>query len=106
MSVDPRLLSEAIRSARIKKGYTQEALAEMLDIAPVHLRNIEGSRRKPSIPLLFQMMEILEFSVDALVFPQKTEETILHTDGLSPREIDALARLIDVMKEPPPYSRV
>ena len=50
------LLGDTIRAARMKKGYTQEAFAEMLDITPVHLANIEGSRRKPSVPLLFQMM--------------------------------------------------
>lgn len=79
------LLGDAIRAARMKKGYTQEVFAEMLDITPVHLANIEGSRRKPSVPLLFRMMELLNLSVDALVFPGKTEETILHTDGLSPQ---------------------
>lgn len=53
------LLGDAIRAARMKKGYTQEVFAEMLDITPVHLANIEGSRRKPSVPLLFRMMELL-----------------------------------------------
>ena len=55
------LLGDTIRAARMKKGYTQEVFAEMLDITPVHLANIEGSRRKPSVPLLFQMMELLDF---------------------------------------------
>lgn len=101
------LLGDAIRAARMKKGYTQEVFAEMLDITPVHLANIEGSRRKPSVPLLFRMMELLNLSVDALVFPGKTEETILHTDGLSPQAVDVLVRLIDVMKqETPPCSNV
>lgn len=59
------LLGDAIRAARMKKGYTQEVFAEMLDITPVHLANIEGSRRKPSVPLLFRMMELLNLSVDA-----------------------------------------
>ena len=54
-------LGDAIRAARMKKGYTQETFAEMLDITPVHLANIEGSRRKPSVPLLFRMMERLDF---------------------------------------------
>lgn len=100
-------LGDAIRAARMKKGYTQEAFAEMLDITPVHLANIEGSRRKPSVPLLFRMMERLDFSVDALVFPGKTEEKRLYTDGLSPQAVDVLARLIDVMKqETPPCSNV
>ncbi len=91
------LLGDAIRTARMKKGYTQEAFAELLDITPVHLANIEGSRRKPSVPLLFEMMERLDFSVDALVFPE--EQKILHLDGLSERKIAALSRLVDAMRE-------
>ena len=42
-------------------------------------------RRNPSVPLLFQMMELLDFSVDALVFSQG--------------EGEALSRLIDAMRE-------
>lgn len=99
MSIDPRALGDTIRAARMKKGLTQERLAEMLDITPIHLKNIEGSRRKPSVPLLFQMMEILDFSVDALVFPDRPDSRVLHTAGLTEREAEALARLIDAMRE-------
>ena len=99
MSVDPRLLGNTIRDARMKKGYTQERFAEMLDISHIHLANMEGGRRNPSVPLLFQMMELLDFSVDALVFPEREAGQVLHTDGLTDRETEALARLIDAMKE-------
>ena len=95
--MDKYLLGGAIQQARAKKGYTQEQLAEMLNISLIHLANIEGGRRNPSVPLLFQMMELLDFSVDALVFP--TGEDTLHTQGLTPREVEALSRLIDAIRE-------
>ena len=66
MSAEKWELGEAIRAARMRRGLTQEALAEMLDITPIHLKNMESARRKPSVPLLFAMMELLDFSVDAL----------------------------------------
>ena len=97
MSAEIRQLGEAIRSARMKKGLTQEALSELLDITPVHLKNIESSRRKPSVPLLFQMMELLDFSVDELVFPGR-QVGALHTHGLSEAETEALSRLVEVMR--------
>ena len=97
--MDERALGDAIRSARMKKGYTQEALSEQLGITLVHLANIEGSRRKPSVPLLFQMMELLDFSVDALVFPERERQEVIHTNGLTARQRDALARLVDSIKE-------
>lgn len=95
--MDKYLLGAAIQQARAKKGYTQEQLAEMLNISLIHLANIEGGRRNPSVPLLFQMMKLLDFSVDALVFP--AGEGTLHTQGLTPREVEALSRLIDAIRE-------
>lgn len=100
MDIEPRSLGDTIRAARIRRGLTQEALAERLEIAVVHLKNIEGSRRKPSVPLLFRLMEELDFSVDALVFPERTQAQTLHTGGLTPRQAEALERLVDAMKKP------
>ena len=99
MNAEIRELGEAIRSARMRKGLTQEALAELLDITPIHLKNMESSRRNPSVPLLFALMELLDLSVDALVFPERQEGGVLHTDGLSEAEVEALTRLVDVMRQ-------
>lgn len=98
IDMDKRALGDAIRTARMKKGYTQERLAEMLDITLVHLANIEGSRRNPSVPLLFQMMRLLDLSVDALVFPERQTAAAIYTNGLSPKEVEALIHLVDTMK--------
>ena len=53
----------------------------------------------PSAPLLFRMTERPDVSVDALVFSQGEGGPVLHTQGLSPREVEALSRLIDAMRE-------
>ena len=98
MDADWRELGEAIRTARMRKGLTQEALAELLDITPIHLKNMESSRRKPSVPLLFEMMELLDFSVDALVFPDRDSGGSIHTAGLTDEEREAVERLVDVMR--------
>ncbi len=92
-------LGNLIRCSRMKKGYTQDALAELLDITPSHLKQMEGGRRNPSVPLLFQMMELLDFSVDALVFPQRKRDEVIHINGLSGKEADALRCLVDAMKQ-------
>ena len=98
MTMDIRMLGDTIRTARMKKGYTQDQFAEMLDISHIHLANIEGGRRNPSVPLLFQMMELLDFSVDALVFPVREGAPVLPSDGLTPGEVEALAQLVDAMR--------
>ncbi len=83
----------------MKKGYTQEQLSELLDITIGHLQQMEGGRRHPSVPLLFRMMELLDFSADALVFPERKEEDVLHIDGLSGPERAALTQLVDAMRQ-------
>ena len=98
MAAEKWQLGEAIRSARMRKGLTQEALAELLDITPIHLKNMESSRRKPSVPLLFEMMELLDFSVDALVFPERETGGSIRTAGLTAEEQEAVERLVDVMR--------
>ena len=45
-----------------------------------------------------RMMELLDFSVDALVFQERERAPAIHTDGLTEREAEALARLVDAMK--------
>lgn len=47
------------------------------------------------------MMALLDFSVDALVFPDRAENRVLHTNGLTEQQIEALSRLIDTMKTKP-----
>ena len=96
--MEGRALGDAIRAARIKNGYTQEQLSELLGITQIHLANIEGSRRNPSVPLLFRLMELLDFSVDALVFPGRENGKVLHTDHLTDAQVEALERLIDTIK--------
>ena len=98
MDAEMRELGEAIRAARMRKGLTQEALAELLDITPIHLKNMESSRRKPSVPLLFALMELLDLSIDALVFPERAQGGVIHTGGLTDEECDAVQRLVDVMR--------
>jgi len=92
-------LGEAIRSAREKKGYSQEQLAELVEISLGHMQHIEAGRRKPSVPVLIQLMKLLDFSVDAVVFPGRAEDKVLRMDGLTEKETEALSRLVDAMRE-------
>ncbi len=98
MEINELDLGNAIRDARMKCGYTQEYLAEVLDITPGHLQHIERGVRKPSVPMLLKMMKLLSFSVDELVFG--SEHKSLNADGLSAEQFSALQALIDTMRQP------
>ena len=98
MAIKEGALGDAIQTARLRKGYTQDKLAEMLDISLGHLQHLESERRKPSVPMLFQLMELLDLSVDALVFPEKDAPNVICLDGLSDTEATAIKNFVYTIK--------
>ena len=76
----------ALRSSRIENKLTQEKLAEMLGVTPVHVKQLEAGNRMPSVELLHNIAVTLNFSVDRAFFPAKAKsaemldkiERILH----------------------------
>lgn len=98
--LDKGILGNAIRNARIESGLSQEALAEMVDITPTHMKHIESEHRKPSIEVLFNLSKILHLSLDNLLFEIKDNSAGFNyavnlLKDCSEREIRIL---IDIMK--------
>ena len=69
-------IGAAIKAARKKNGYTQEALAELLGVTPTHIKHIESGRRLPSVEILFSAAGLLHFSIDSLLPSEAEEENI------------------------------
>ena len=59
-------IGKKIKKARIAKNYTQEALAEQIDISTDLLRNIENARNIGSLPTLLNLCNALEITPDFL----------------------------------------
>lgn len=72
--MQPGLLGDTIRQARIDNKLTQEQLAELVQITPTHLKHIESEHRRPSIEVLFALAETLHFSLDALFITDGSKE--------------------------------
>ncbi len=49
-----------IKEHRIKKGYTQEELAELINISPRQIQRIEKEEEKTKIETLKKIIKILE----------------------------------------------
>lgn len=47
---------------RVQKGYTQEQLAELLDISPRHLQRIENVEIIPTLDMFRKLVKILNIS--------------------------------------------
>jgi len=73
VELDAKRLGAAIKNARTEKKLTQEQLAEMVGITSVHLKQLEAGRRKPSVDILYRLARSLNFSVDSVFFPERTD---------------------------------
>ena len=59
----------AIKEARKAKGYSRNALANELNIA-----SIENSGQHPSLQIFYDLVTLLDVSVDAFFFPIKVTD--------------------------------
>jgi DNA-binding XRE family transcriptional regulator len=56
-------ISDHLQRRRKAMGYTQEELAEKLEIAPKTLQSIEQKARFPSLPLLIHICQVLDIKL-------------------------------------------
>ncbi len=71
MSVKKQDFGHIIKQARIKHNFTQEQLAEALDISARYMMSIEGGQRSPSLSLFFQIIRILEIDANQIIYPER-----------------------------------
>lgn len=74
MIMDKKALGAAIKAARTENKITQEKLAEIIGIAPSHVKQIEAGNRNPSIEVLYKLAHTLNFSVDDVFFPGRKDD--------------------------------
>lgn len=73
---DFKALGQAIKEARNVKGISRNQLADMMNIAPRYIASIENSGQHPSLQIFYELVTILDVSVDQFFFPNKeTEKT-------------------------------
>lgn len=67
MELDFKAIGKRIKIARIKKNFTQEAVADKIGITPQHVSNIETGNSSVSLPTLIAIANMLSVSVDELL---------------------------------------
>lgn len=63
-------LGQDIKNARKAKGLSRKALAEMVGIVPRYLTNIENSGSLPSLPVLYDLVNVCSLPVEKYFYPQ------------------------------------
>src|SRR5699024_2251627 len=66
---DFRAFGLAIKEARIRQGLTREQVGASIEIDPRYLTNIENKGQHPSIQVLYDLVSLLNVSVDEFFLP-------------------------------------
>ncbi len=66
---DFRAFGLAIKEARMKQGLTREQVGTMIEIDPRYLTNIENKGQHPSLQVFYDLVSLLNVSVDEFFLP-------------------------------------
>lgn len=87
---DFKAFGQAIKEARKAKGFSRNKLADTLNIAPRYIASIENSGQHPSLQIFYELVTLLDISVDTFFFPdRKTEKSTQR------RQLDSLIDEMD-----------
>ena len=65
--MDYHAIGQRVRRYRKLRGYSQEQLAEKIDISTTHMSHIETGSTKLSLPVLVNLAKVLEVRTDDLL---------------------------------------
>lgn len=75
MKINPKLVSIRIMQKRKEKSYSQEKLAELIDISKNHLSSIECGHNLPTIKIASKICNILGGTLDYYYFGKIDEHS-------------------------------
>jgi len=105
MSIPHGILGNAIKKARLDKNLTQEKLAELIGITPMHVKQLESERRNPSVDVLYKLVSVLDLSLDNLFSDNKDSKRelmskiLLSLGHCSVREMEVAYATIEAMRK-------
>ena len=88
--LDFHALGREIKRKREEKGWTQEYLAQLVDRTPRSIMYMENRGQKPSLNVFYQIVTLLEISVDQFFFPDK-----LNGESTCRKQIDVMLNTMD-----------
>ena len=81
--MDQKAIGKRIKSAREKKGLTQEQLAEEVNLSPMHISVIERGNKLPRLETLIKIANVLVVSADTLLQDVVNNQIKLRTSEAS-----------------------
>lgn len=71
---DFKAMGQAIKKARLERGWTRERLAQEIDLAPRYIMSLENNGQHPSFQVFVELMTLFNISVDQFLFPDMKGE--------------------------------
>lgn len=103
--IDYRAIGKRIRVGRVRAELTQEKLAELVDLAPSYMSNIENGKTKLGLPTIVAIANALHMTVDELLCdsvvyskPVFRKNIARLLEDCSEREIRILAQILEASK--------
>ena len=81
--MNQKAIGRRIKAAREKKRLTQEQLAELVDLSPMHVSVIERGVKLPKLETLINIANILDVSADELLQDVVNNQTKLYASEAS-----------------------
>ena len=94
---DFRAFGLAIKAARMKQGLTREQVGAKIEIDPRYLTNIENKGQHPSLQVFYDLVTLLNVSVDEIFLPKSTRRRQLEKrlDNLSDKDLVIMESVAD-----------
>lgn len=100
--MEKEALGQKIREARLKRGYTQQTLAQEAEIGIMYLGEIERGIKMPSMKIFIKLIEALDISADYVLRDELTsgksyiyDELTEKLKNLTPRQRKTAADILD-----------
>ena len=97
--LDFRAIGLKIKERRLNQGVTQEYVANLLDVNPSHISNIECGRANPSLTSLVKIANILQCSVDYFISGEYTFKASDAANTLDDQIMDKIKYFDPVKKQ-------
>lgn len=70
--MEMKTIGKKIKDQRIRKNISQEKLAELIDVTPSYISNLESGNRIASLPTMLDIVNVLDLSFDFLMLDDMT----------------------------------
>ena len=87
---DFKAFGQAIKTARTERGMSRKTVSDGMGISPRYLASIENTGQHPSLQIFYELVTLLDISVDQFFFPDKESEK-----NTQHRQLDALLDVMD-----------